>query len=387
MRILHTLPGRNWGGMEHRTLEQVRWLCDHGHEAFIAAPPGGAPAERAIAMGLPFTPLEFSRPFRSDTLGGLRRLVKEHRIQLIDAHGTRDLKAAFFCRGLCAIVRTRHVTHKLKTSWLRRMQWRHGSDHLIANSAAVATMLRNSGLVIEDRFSVVSAWAEQEYFTPPPGTPSREAMREALGIPPDAFAVFNFSMHRVDKCQDVLLRAMVALGERAGKAVCVLVGGPTEESTEYGDSLPALARELGLGDKVIFTGLRKDVAAILPAADVVVIASYIESQPRVAAQTLAVGRPLVGTDIGGIPELINDGVTGWLVPVGDPEAMAETLFRVATNPAATAQIAANARAWAETGLRFDTKMAETLAVYDKAMAHAAKRRAKFVMGDGGRGRD
>jgi hypothetical protein len=64
MRVLHTIPGRNWGGMEHRTLEQVRWLVEHGHALWLAAPPDGEPFRRALEMGLPVVPMVFDRPWR-----------------------------------------------------------------------------------------------------------------------------------------------------------------------------------------------------------------------------------------------------------------------------------------------------------------------------------
>ena len=94
MRILHTIPGRNWGGMEQRTLEQVRWLATHGHDVWLAAPADGEPYRAALAEGLPLVSMNFDRPWRPATVMALRRLVTTNRIDIIDTHVTRDAKAA-----------------------------------------------------------------------------------------------------------------------------------------------------------------------------------------------------------------------------------------------------------------------------------------------------
>ena len=129
MRILHTIPGRNWGGMEQRTLEQVRWLATHGHDVWLAAPADGEPYRAALAEGLPLVSMNFDRPWRPATVMALRRLVTTNRIDIIDTHVTRDAKAAIACLDLCAVVRSRHVNQPLRPTPVRRLQWRWLHDN------------------------------------------------------------------------------------------------------------------------------------------------------------------------------------------------------------------------------------------------------------------
>jgi glycosyltransferase involved in cell wall biosynthesis len=101
---------------------------------------------------------------------------------------------------------------------------------------------------------------------------------------------------------------------------CVVVGdGPQRVF------LCDLARELGIDDEVVFTGIVNDLPRILAALDLIVVPSHTEASSRVVLEAGAMGIPSIGTRIGGIPEMIQEGVTGLLVPLGDIDALAEAL--------------------------------------------------------------
>jgi glycosyltransferase involved in cell wall biosynthesis len=106
----------------------------------------------------------------------------------------------------------------------------------------------------------------------------------------------------------------------------------------------------------------------------VVIPSLTEAQPRVAVQAFATGRPVIASAVGGVPEIVKHGETGWLVPAADPTALADALAKVMTEPAAVAQVAAGARRLAEHSMRFDHRMGQTLATYETAIKRAKSRR-------------
>ena len=379
MRILHTLPGLNWGGMEHRALEQTRWQLERGHDVILAAPPGGEPAQRALAMGLPFEPLIFDRPYSPSTVLGLRALVRRHRPQVIDAHGGKDGKCAGTCLGLCAVVRDRHVTQTLRTSFTRRLQWRLGCDHVIAVAGLIRDGLLKARLVAPERISVVGEWAENRFFAPPPDSAHRSALRSSLGLGDSMFVTAVVGMLRPDKGQDVLIRATARLRAGGHDAACLLVGAPTPESVDYAESLRRLAQELGLESRAVFAGYREDIPDIMALADAVAVPTEtMEAQSRVVPQAFACSRPVVASMVGGLTELVHAPETGWLVPPSDPEALAQALAEIASNPAQAKQAAANARAFADSHLRFDGKMEETLAIYAKAIDRAAKRHATFI---------
>jgi len=368
MRILHTIPGRNWGGMEHRTLEQVRWLAAHGHDVWLAAPPDGEPFRAGMAEGLPVVPMVFDRPWRPATVAALRSFVRDNRVEVIDAHVTRDAKAAMACLDLCAVVRSRHVNQPLRPSPVRRLQWRLGADHVITVAEVTRRDLVAAGLAHPERSTSIGGWADESYFDLADPVATRAQVRDELNLPADDTVILCVGMLRPDKGQDHLIAALDLLAARGLRPLCLLAGAATEESAGYEAALRAAA-----GDRVRFLGYRKDVSRLMRAADLVVIPSLTEAQPRVAVQAFATGRPVVASAVGGVPEIVEQGITGWLVPPARPQALADAIAAVLADPADAARIAANARDLAEKAMRFDHRMAETLATYRTAIERARAR--------------
>ncbi|CAA7612086.1 glycosyltransferase family 4 protein [Magnetospirillum sp. UT-4] len=370
MRILHTIPGRNWGGMEHRTIEQVRWLESHGHAVWLAAPGDGEPYGRARDLGLPVLDFDFDRPWRPATMMALRALVRERRIEVIDSHVTRDAKAALGCMDLCAVVRSRHVNQPLKPSLIRRLQWRL-SDHVITVAECTRDHLIHIGLADPTRSTAIGGWADERFFDLPDPVATRARLRAEIGLGAGATVLLCVGMLRPDKGQDHLVAALALLKARGVEPSVVLAGSATAESAGYEADLRAAASRLGLDAR--FLGYRDDVSQLMQAADLVVIPSLTEAQPRVAVQAFATGKPVVASAVGGVPEIVKDGETGWLVPPADPVALADAIAAVLADPATAGRVAANARRIAEQAMRFDHRMAQTLEIYRIAIARARRR--------------
>lgn len=372
MRILHTIPGRNWGGMEHRTLEQVRWLQGHGHTVWLASPADGESFHRAQAQGLPVVDFDFDRPWSLATIRAIRALVRALAPDVADTHVTRDAKALLACLDLCPLVRSRHVNQPLKPSWLRRRQWRL-SDWIITVAECTREHLIDRGLADPSRSVSVGGWADERFFDLPDPAATRSAIRTEAGIPMDAFVLLCVGMLRPDKGQNFLIDALDLLQRRGLAPTVLLAGEATAESAVYEDELKRKIAAAGLNPRVIFLGYRDDISQLMQSADAVVIPSLTEAQPRVAVQAFATGRPVVASAVGGVPEIVHDGQTGLLVPPADPAALADALARTMTEPEKMAALARGARELAEGTMRFDHRMAQTLAAYDAAIAHARKR--------------
>jgi glycosyltransferase involved in cell wall biosynthesis len=373
MRILHTIPGRNWGGMEHRTIEQVRWLVAHDHPVWLAAPADGEPFARAQALGLPVIAFNFDRPWRLPTMTALRAIVRQHRVDIIDTHVTRDAKAAMGCMDLCAVVRSRHVNQPLKPSLVRRLQWRMGADHIITVAQCTRDHLRDIGLADPARSTAIGGWADEKFFELPDPVATRAQVRGEWGVGADDYVIVCVGMIRPDKGQDHLIGALGLMKQQGLTPRLVIVGSATAEAVEYERALSTQAHALGVDGQISFTGYRDDVARMMIAGDLVVIPSLTEAQPRVAVQAFATARPVVASAVGGVPEIVVDGETGWLVPPADRPALAAAITKVMNDPAGAAAMAAGARALAENSMRFDHRMAETLATYQTAITRAKAR--------------
>jgi len=105
-----------------------------------------------------------------------------------------------------------------------------------------------------------------------------------------------------------------------------------------------------------------------------VISSLVEGQPRVAVQAFASATPLVATRVGGVPEIVEHDVTGWLADPADPGSLADTIHYALADPIKKSVVAAKARRLAERTMRIDLRMEQTLATYAIAREHAWKRR-------------
>lgn len=362
MRILHTISGGDWGGIEHRVLIQSRWLLNNGHDVLIAAPKNSRVWDGAVRDGIDVVPISFFRPYWPHTILRLRRIVKEFRPDILDSHGGRDSLSAIFCRDLCRVVHTRHLVHALTPDVFKRLRWKFGYDYVVSTSQTGFGNLLGNGLVSEDKCSVVGEWAEPEFFAAYGADPS--SIRRELDIPQDAFVVGVIGMLRPDKGQDDFVKALARIDPRQReKIVALVVGAPTSKTHAFGDYVKSLAGANNADRKIRFLGHRDDVAHILSAVDLIVVPSRAEAQSRVVPQAFAAGRPAIATNTGGLPELVYPGATGWLVPVGDVGAIARILSQAMEDPALVRAMGERAHRFAAEYLQLEDRMRETMAAY------------------------
>jgi len=135
------------------------------------------------------------------------------------------------------------------------------------------------------------------------------------------------------KGQEVLVRALSTLRDRFPDLACLLIGDTPKDSADYGRHIRELVKHLGLADRVIITGYRKDVADHVNAVQVLVHASILpEPFGRVLLEGMALRKPLVASDGGAVPEIVVDGVTGLLFRTGDSSHLAQCLERMLEDP-------------------------------------------------------
>jgi glycosyltransferase involved in cell wall biosynthesis len=206
------------------------------------------------------------------------------------------------------------------------------ADRILANSKATAAAFVSAG----GRGDLVRV--VYDGLDPAPFTDTNldlSAWRAELGCE-GMHLLGVFSRITPWKGQDVVLRALVSVPS----LVAVFVG--EEEDAAYGNELRLLARELGVADRVRFLGFRKDVPQLMRVVDCVVHAS-IDPEPfgRVVVEGMLARRPVIATRTGGVPEIIEDGVSGILVTPGSPDELAAALRRIFADTAASARMAAS----------------------------------------------
>jgi glycosyltransferase involved in cell wall biosynthesis len=188
-------------------------------------------------------------------------------------------------------------------------------------------------------------------------------VREELGIAPDAPVVVAVAVLRPQKALDVLIRAAAEL-RRELPDLRVLIAG----SGDQRDELDRLAGELGAGDAVTLLGIRSDVPDLLAAADVAALSSDYEGSPLAVMEYMDAALPVVATRVGGVPDLIEDGVNGLLVPPRDPSALAAALGRVLRDRAAAAEMGRRGRERRRTEFTIDNTVRTLERMYTEILA-------------------
>ncbi len=351
MRILHLLDIPWHSGLAHYALSLAATLRGTGHEVWVSARPDTGPWSAAGALDLPRVPLARLCP-----LPGLRTFLRRERIDLLNAHtGETHTLAVAAAAGLgAAVVRTR--------SDARPVRRRPGLPLLVRRTGRIITAaeyirrqyLERLGL---DPRQVVTVLQGVELPAAAPCLPAGDPPRVAI-------------VGRLDpvKGHGDFLAAAVLVLRRHPRARFVIAGRP---ETIARSELIRQARALGVGEAVSVTGHLDDLVALHRDAAIGVVASTgSEAVSRATLEWLAAGRPVVATRVGGIPELVDDGRTGLLVPPRDPAALAEAIERLLTNEPLRRAMGESARAAAADRFSLSRFAAETLRVYAEARCPA-----------------
>ena len=217
--------------------------------------------------------------------------------------------------------------------WLARV-----TTALVAVSPEVRDDLVRLRVAPASKFTVVRLGIELEERTAGDEATRRETRRQ-LGVPADAFVVGWVGRMTAVKRTDDVVRALHGLVERGVDAYLCLVGdGPDREHLER------YAHELGVMKRCLFLGYQDDVGPFYSAIDALLLPSANEGTPVSVIESLAAQRPAVATRVGGTPDVIRDGIDGFLVEVGDAEAVADRLAELAADPERRSQMGAEGRA-------------------------------------------
>ena len=199
---------------------------------------------------------------------------------------------------------------------------------VVANSKAVANVFAESGVSTE-LIEVIYSPIDVESFAAT-GKEAREILRTEWSITQDVFLIGIVGQIQDSKGHEELVQAAPVVISRVPRTNFVVVGSAfTDASRSFLAQLKRLIDELGLSGYFRFTGFRDDIPAVMRALDLLVVPSRIEPFRRVVVEGLAAGLPVIGTRVGGIPEILEDGENGVLVPHQLPEALAEAIVRLA----------------------------------------------------------
>ena len=177
-----------------------------------------------------------------------------------------------------------------------------------------------------------------------------------------------------EKGQEYFLQAAASLKDRFPNARFLVAGGPLYAPAHYDDHLKHLACKLGLGSQAIFTGFRGDILNVMAAMDVLVCAADQEALGRVVLEAMALGKPVIATRAGGPMEIVEHGVTGFLVPPRDAAALAGAISTCLSDLDAARRMGHTGRERAQTLYTIRNNVRQVHRLYDEILTPAARRR-------------
>jgi glycosyltransferase involved in cell wall biosynthesis len=366
MYSLHIDTARTWRGGQNQVLLTVNGLRAIGHRAALVAHPNGELRRRA-AEGLELIPLAPRTEMDLSAAWRLSRLMKRTRPDVVHAHDPHGVAMAALAlsigsgaaasRAMPPLVASRRVDFHLKGNSLSR--WKHRQvDCFIAASEAIRQMLLGDGIPSE-RTITVHEGIDVDHVAATPAV----NLHEALFLPHGAPIVGNVAALVPHKGQRYLIDAAHLVVQHAPDTRFVILG-----EGELREHLEKQVHEHHLEKHVLLPGFRTDVLGCIKAFDLFVMSSVTEGLGTSLLDAMAAARPIVATTAGGIPEIVEDGVNGLLVPPRDARALADAILRALRDADLRRRLGDAGFARVNERFTVERMVAQTAAAYEQIVA-------------------
>ena len=356
--VVHVITRLTMGGSSENTVSTIEALERAGYASTLVLGPQSEPpiVEDARRRGCRVVEVdglvrEVSPARDVAAVLQLRRLFRRARPAIVHTHTS---KAGFVGRlaawlaGVPAVIHQPHghifygYWHRPQTALFVALERiaAHWTDRIVTLTPREIDEHLERGIGRRRQYAVVPSGVPTAALRS--AAPARADARARLGLPPEAYVIAGVGRLVPIKGFDLLVAALADVVAHVPAARVLLIGDGAER-----DALEAQARALGVADRLCITGSVGDSIPMLAAADVLAAPSRNEGMGRVLVEAMALGLPVVGTRVGGIPDVIDDGECGLLVPPDDAAALAEALVELGCDVARRAKLAAAARPRAE----------------------------------------
>lgn len=362
-RIVHSEASTGWGGQEHRTLAELAGFQRRGCDVGLIAPTHSTIYQRAAALKVPVHPLARSKLKFPLSAISFARWLRKQRVQILNMHSSRDgwlLGVAGRLARVPLIIRTRHIDVDYPNRWLSRHAFVTLADHILTTSDRITQHFQEIFQLPDERITTLPTGIDLKVFSP---AGEKAKLVSADGCVP---LIGMVSVLRSWKGHATFLEAAAQLKKSGFSGRFVIVGeGPMRQRLEQ------QIADLKLDEGVTLTGHREDVPAVLRALSVLAIPSTKhEGVPQIGLQALAVKTPVVGSDVGGIPEIIRPGETGRIFPGGNAAALTAALQETISCGEQTSAMAERGRARVETHHSLEAMLDKLDALYQRYLPKA-----------------
>ncbi|MBX3011955.1 MAG: GT4 family glycosyltransferase PelF [Caldilineaceae bacterium] len=359
VRLLHLITELSSGGAQSVLLRLVERMDRAHYQVTIVCLYNGdkAVAQQLRALGLEVIDLGMTRKWRLDAFVRLYWLLRQRRPAILHTwlfHANIPGRLLGRLAGVPIIIGSEHTMGqegKLRQR-LNRLT-APLADQIICIAQKVADFAHSAIGIPRAKLVVIPNGVDTQSFAPPPTPPTTDRQPRIFG--------FVGRLHPV-KGLPFLLEAFAQVVAQCPEQQLWLIGEGSERQR-----LAQQRDALGLTKHVTFWGARQDVAALLQQMDLFVLPSHWEGMPMVLLEAMAVGLPVVATAVGGTPEVVVPGETGYLVPPADPPALAQALLRFCHDPALCQRLGAAGRQRVEQHFSIEQNVAQTVALYEKLL--------------------
>lgn len=340
--VLHTIESGGPGGAETVVLNLATRLDPKRFRSIVLLPEGPWLNPRLKACGIPVIEVSWRSWWDLRGPWAMIRAVRDNKVDLIHSHlpGQNFYSCIVGCLTRTKTVVTYHGPVELE--WSRNVKgrirlWfvRTVADRVIVVCNMVKQLLIGLGFQA-GRISLVYNGIERAEVS----QPSPRSILEELDLGKTHKLVGMVANVRQSKGYEFYIKACAEVCRGDHNVTFLAIGDLNEELAA---PIKALHAQLSLGERFRFLGFRSDVARIVSELDIFVLASTSEGMPLSILEAMAAGRPIVATHCGGIPEMIDHGYSGWLVPPGDSHALAKAIARMLTDEALSERLGRQAR--------------------------------------------
>jgi len=366
MNLIHLTSSTFFGGPERQMLGLAEFLPAEYFTTFVSFSEGGRCAEflgMTEAHGFRSIALHHDTPDIFSAIREVTEIIRDNSADVLLCHG---YKAAILGRiaarraGIPVIGVSRGWTgESFKVRLYEKLdRWNlHHLDQVVCVSEGQAEKVRRTGLP-EAKLRVIRNSARPEAFRD--RTPAhRQQLLWQIPTPVQRVVV-GAGRLSPEKGFDVLIEAAALFLEKDPKAGLVIFGEGPERA-----KLEARCRELAVRDRIALPGFSRQLDQLLPCADVVVLPSHTEGLPNIALEASAACVPVVATAVGGTPEVVRDKYTGYLVPPGNPQAMALRISTLLEDQELRSVMGFAGREWVRKAFSFQTQAADYIALFEE----------------------
>ncbi len=371
MKILHLTTHLEIGGISRYLVLLAGAQARHGHDVAVLSS-GGSTALELRAQGVRILPVSFRTknilsPKLWWAIPEVARWVRRERFQVLHAHTRVMQMLASVVSRLTGVpaVSTAHGFYRMN---LGRRLWPCWGERAIGISRGVTEHLQDEHGLDASRVRLARNAIDVEGWTARVRAHDPAAVKRELGLPADAWVVGSVARLVADKGHEYLIRALKQVRASDPRAVAVIVGEGRERVR-----LERLARELSLERAVIFAGAVADTARLVAAFDVFVLpATWREGFGLAVVESMAVEKPVIVTNIWALTKLVDDNVTGFLVPPKRADLLAQRILEIITSPERAARVARAGAELVRTYFTLERLEAEVEGVYQEVVPQDAE---------------